>query len=430
MMPRAKLKAQKQARAAELARPLPTGGAWVTKAREGALARWSDMGAPLKRDEYWKFTDPRSLIDAGAPDADLLDMGGEAPVFDSFDRLKLVFTDGVFDPAASDALALDGVEIELLQDAAKADLHWARDLFGALEARGQSPVDRPLASFNTAYATQGVLIRVTATPAKPISLIYQRSDTGADAMLHHVIRVEAGAEVTVLENGPLAARSNTVIEAELAEGATLHHIRSQGRDHARLGAAHIFAQLGAAAQLKSFTLTVNGALTRNEAQVWLDGADGSAHLAGASVGDGAFHADDTVFVAHNAPGCESRQVYKKVLRHGAVGVFQGKILVDRLAQKTDGYQISQALLLDEDAQFLAKPELEIYADDVKCSHGSTSGEIDATQLYYMRARGIPENEAKMLLVLAFLAEALDEIADLDLAGDLRDRLEAWLQRHK
>ena len=135
-------------------------------------------------------------------------------------------------------------------------------------------------------------------------------------------------------------------------------------------------------------------------------------------------------MAHNAPGCESRQVYKKVLRHGAVGVFQGKILVDRLAQKTDGYQISQALLLDEDAQFLAKPELEIYADDVKCSHGSTSGEIDATQLYYLRARGIPEAEAKMLLVLAFLAEALDEISDPDLAGDLRDRLEAWLQRHK
>ncbi|CUX80518.1 MAG: Fe-S cluster assembly protein SufD [Roseibaca calidilacus] len=430
MMPKAKLKAQKQARAAELVRPLPEGGAWATKAREAALARWSDMGAPLKRDEYWKYTDPRALIEADIADADLLDTSDEAPVFDAFDRVKLVFTDGVFDAEASDALALDGVEIELLADAARSDLHWAREVFGTLDARAQTPVERPLASFNTAYATQGVLIRVTRTPAKPISLIYRRSATDADALLHHVIRLDAGAELTLLENGPLAARSNTVIEADIADGATLHHIRSQGRDHARLGAAHIFAQLGAGAQLKSFTLTVNGQLTRNEAQIWLDGADGSAHLAGASVGDGAFHADDTVFVAHNAPGCESRQVYKKVLRHGAVGVFQGKILVDRLAQKTDGYQISQALLLDEDAQFLAKPELEIYADDVKCSHGSTSGEIDATQLYYLRARGIPEAEAKMLLVLAFLAEALDEISDPDLAGDLRDRLEAWLQRHK
>jgi len=430
MMPKAKLKAQKQTRAAELVRPLPEGGAWVTRARDAALVRWSEMGAPLKRDEYWKYTDPRALIAEESLQADLLDTGSEAPVFNAFDRVKLVFVDGVFDAAASDALALDGVELELLADATKADLHWAREVFGTLEARAQNPVERPLASFNTAYATQGVLIRVTGTPAKPISLIYRRSAEEADAMLHHVIRVEAGAEVTLLENGPLAARSNTVIEAEIGEGATLHHIRSQGRDHARLSAAHIFARLSAGAQLKSFTLTVNGALTRNEAQVWLDGADGSAHLAGASVGDGAFHADDTVFVAHNAPGCESRQVYKKVLRRGAVGVFQGKILVDRLAQKTDGYQISQALLLDEDAQFLAKPELEIYADDVKCSHGSTSGEIDPTQLYYLRARGIPDGEAKMLLVLAFLAEALDEIADTELAGDLRDRLEAWLQRHK
>jgi len=430
MMPRAKLKAQKQARAAELARPLPQGGAWATKAREAALTRWRDMGAPVKRDEYWKFTDPRALIADDAPQADLLDMAGEPPVFDAVDRVKLVFVDGVFDAAASDALTLEGVEIALLADAVKTDLHWARDLYGVLDARAQSPVERPLASYNTAYATQGVLIRVTRTPSKPISLIYRRSDTGADAILHHVIRVEAGAEVTVLENGPLAARSNTMIEADIAEGATLHHIRSQGRDHARLGAAHVLARLGQRAQLKSFTLTVNGALTRNEAMVWLDGADGSAHLAGASVGDGSFHADDTVFVAHNAPGCESRQVYKKVLRHGAVGVFQGKILVDRLAQKTDGYQISQALLLDEDAQFLAKPELEIYADDVKCSHGATSGEIDATQLYYLRTRGIPDAEAKMLLVLSFLAEALDEIADTDLADDLRSRLEAWLQRHK
>lgn len=430
MMARAKLKAQKQERAAELVRPLPQGGAWATRAREAALARWSEKGAPLKRDEYWKFTDPRRLIDEAAPTAALLDMSGEAPIFDAFDRVKLVFVDGVFDAAASDALELDGVEICLLDAAAKTDLHWVQDLYGTLEARGQSPVERPLASLNTAYATQGVVIRVTGTPAKPISLIYRRSTEASDAILHHVLRLDAGAEVTLLENGPLGARSNTVIEADIAEGATLHHIRSQGRDHGRVGASHIFAQLGAKAQLKSFTLTVNGALTRNEAQVWLDGAEGSAHLAGASMGDGAFHADDTVFVAHNAPGCESRQVFKKVLRHGAVGVFQGKILVDRLAQKTDGYQISQALLLDEDAQFLAKPELEIYADDVKCSHGSTSGEIDGTQLYYLRARGVPEAEAKMLLVLAFLAEALDEIANADLAGDLRDRLEAWLQRHK
>ena len=430
MIPRAKLKAQKVEAASALVadRALPEGGAWITRAREAALARLTDMGLPVKRDEYWRYTDPRRLTEATAQEAALLDAQGETPVFDAFDRVKLVFVDGVFDPAASDPLALEGVEICTLADAARADLHWARDLFGALEARGQAPVERSLASLNSAYATEGLLIRVTGKPAKPLSIIYRRSATGAEALVHHVVRVEAGAEATILENGPIAARFNQVMEVDVAEGATLHHIRAQGRDHERAGTAHLFAQLGAGAQLKSFTLTANGALIRNEAVIWLDGEGGSAHIAGATVGDGAFHHDDTVFVNHAAPRCESRQVFKKVLRHGAVGVFQGKILVDQVAQLTDGYQISQSLLLDEDAQFLAKPELEIYADDVKCSHGSTSGEIDPNQLFYLRARGLREDQAKLLLVLAFLAEALDEIADPALAEDLRERMEAWLKR--
>jgi Fe-S cluster assembly protein SufD len=153
-------------------------------------------------------------------------------------------------------------------------------------------------------------------------------------------------------------------------------------------------------------------------------------VAGACVGDGDFHHDDTVFITHDAPGCESRQVYKKVLRHSAVGVFQGKILVKQRAQKTDGYQISQSLLLDDDAQFYAKPELEIYADDVACSHGSTSGAIDEDALFYLRSRGVPEDEATNLLTLAFLAEALEEIEDERLASELTERLDGWLQRHR
>ena len=182
-------------------------------------------------------------------------------------------------------------------------------------------------------------------------------------------------------------------------------------------------------KFRSFTLGFNGALSRNEAFVTLTGGEAVAHVAGAAVGDGDFHHDDTVFVTHRG-GCESRQVFKKVLRHGAVGVFQGKILVERTAQKTDGYQISQGLLLDERSQFLAKPELEIYADDVKCSHGSTAGAIDETALFYLRSRGVPAEEARDLLTLAFLHEALDEIPDERLAGELSEKLEGWLRRHR
>jgi Fe-S cluster assembly protein SufD len=220
------------------------------------------------------------------------------------------------------------------------------------------------------------------------------------------------------------------MEIDVADGGTFHHVRTQGRDHERQAVTHAFARLGAQSVFKSFTMTANGVLTRNECVIELTGDDAVAHIAGACVGDGDFHHDDTVFVTHDAVGCESRQVYKKVLRNGATGVFQGKILVKEGAQKTDGYQISQSLLLDDDSQFYAKPELEIYADDVACSHGSTSGAIDEEGLFYLRSRGVPEGEATDLMVLAFMAEAIEEIQDQDIAEEIAGRLQSWLARRR
>jgi Fe-S cluster assembly protein SufD len=407
---------------------LPASG-WSMAARKDALQRLSGMGLPAKRDEYWRYTDPTSLTSVDPKAAAPADASDEAPAFDAIDRLTLVFVDGVFDAAASDDPVLGGVEISRLEEAGP-DIHWARDLYGVLEARGQVPVQRPLAALNTAFATDGVLIRVTAKAAKPVSLVYVHKSESSDAILHHCIKVDAGAELTLLESGPAAARFNKVMEVDVAEGGRFHHIRTQGRDHDRRAVTHIFARLAAESLFKSFTLTANGRLTRNEAVLDLLGDDAVAHVAGAAVGDGEFLHDDTVFVTHQGERCESRQVFKKVLKNGAVGVFQGKILVKPGAQKTDGYQISQSLLLDEDSQFLAKPELEIYADDVQCSHGSTSGAIDETALFYLRSRGVPMREAQALLVLAFLAEAITEIEDEALADDIRSRMEGWLNRHK
>ena len=409
---------------------LPAGSGWLKRAREGALSRLKAMGLPEKRDEYWRYTDPARLAGASVTPAAVFEATDEKADFDDIDRLKLVFVDGVFDAGASDDLTLEGLEISRLADAGQRDIHWAKDLYGALEADGQHPVERPLAVRNTALASDGVLIRVTGKPSKPVSLVYRRASEQAEAVLHHVIRLEPGAELTLLENGPVAARFSVDLEACIADGATLHHVRAQGRDHERSGITHLFARLGEKSVFKSFTMSANGAVLRNEAVIWLNGKGGSAHVAGAAMGDGAFHHDDTVFITHAAPDCESRQVFKKVLHNGAVGVFQGKILVKQIAQLTDGYQISQALLLDENSQFLAKPELEIYADDVKCSHGSTSGEIDPDQLFYLRARGVSENEAQGLLVLAFLAQAVEEIESDVLADEIRNRLQGWVNRHR
>ena len=404
---------------------MPQGG-WSHAAREDALARVRAMGLPQRRDEYWKFTRPDTLTQAGAQPAAIFDHG-DAPLFDGTERLRIVFADGVFDAEASDDLTLEGVSIERLA-AADSDLHWARDLYGTLEKNGQAPVQRPLAALNTAFATDGVLIHVTGTPSKPINLVYHHKSETSDAMLHHVVKLDKGAEVTLLENGPAAARFNTVMEVEVADTARFHHVRAQGRDHERRAATHVFTRLGTGSLFKSFTVTVNGALTRNECVIELTGDDASAHVAGACVGDGDFHHDDTVFITHDAENCESRQVFKKVLRNGATGVFQGKILVKEGAQKTDGYQISQSLLLDGDSQFLAKPELEIYADDVACSHGSTSGAIDEEALFYLRARGVSHAEATDLLTLAFLAEAVEEIEAEGLREEITGRLSSWLER--
>ena len=408
---------------------LPTEPGCLAPARTDALSRLHALGLPVRRDEYWKYTKPDTLTAAEVTPAALLGEV-EAPIFDGIDRVRLVFVDGVFDADASDDPELAGVTIERLSDVATRDIHWARDLYGVLEARGQTPVARPLAALNTAFAAGGIVIHATGQVPKPVSLQYLHRSETSDALLHHLIRVDAGADLTVLEDGPAAARFTKVMEVDVAPGGAFHHVRAQGRDHERRAATHIFARLGEGATFKTFTLTMNGVLTRNDVVVELSGDGAVAHVAGACVGDGDFHHDDTVFVTHDAVGCESRQVFKKVLRNGAVGVFQGKILVKQGAQKTDGYQISQALLLDDDSQFLAKPELEIYADDVACSHGSTSGAIDEEGLFYLRSRGVPAGEATDLMTLAFLAEAIAEIEDPALAEGILARLEAWMARRR
>ncbi|WP_371153329.1 Fe-S cluster assembly protein SufD [Jannaschia sp. 2305UL9-9] len=397
----------------------PSDGGWLGQARSAAKERLLAIGLPTRRDEYWRYTNPRALTQ---PVPDVSGAGADLTVFDAANAIVIEVAGDVI--TLPDSLP-HGLEVSTLRQAAEADIHWVRDYYATLEAKGSSPVQRPLAALNSAYATDGILLRATGAVDEPVLI---RNTQEGDPILHHVIKVEGGASLTVLEVGAPGARSNQVTEVEIADAAALHHIRIQGPEADRHDATHLFARLGAESVLKSFTLSANGKLARNEAVIELTGDDASATVAGAAFGRGAFHHDDTVFVTHDAENCESRQVFKKVLRDGATGVFQGKILVKEGAQKTDGYQISQSLLLDDDSVFLAKPELEIYADDVACSHGSTTGAIDETALFYLRSRGVPHREATDLLVLSFLAEALEEIEDEDLRETVSDLMADWLSR--
>ena len=406
----------------------PNGATWANNIRSEALVAFNDFGVPTKRDEYWKYTNPQKLTMIPTEPAALFS-NDEPPMFESIDRVKIVFVDGILDLSQSDDLILEGATIETLVDATSKDIHWAKDLFGSLEKNGQKPVKRPLAALNTAMAAEGLVIRITDKCKKPLAIRYIHNSETSDALVHNIIKIESNAQFTLLESGAGAARFNSVLEVDVADNADFHHVRTQGRDHERKTVTHIFGRLGKESIFKSFTMTVNGTLTRNDAVLEFTGDNARATVAGATAGDGeSFHHDDTVFITHDAVNCESRQVFKKVLRNGATGVFQGKILVKADAQKTDGYQISQGLLLDDNSNFLAKPELEIYADDVACSHGSTVGAIDEDAIFYLVSRGVPRKKAQDMLVLAFLAEAIDEIDSNDLADNINDRLAAWMNR--
>jgi Fe-S cluster assembly protein SufD len=190
----------------------------------------------------------------------------------------------------------------------------------------------------------------------------------------------------------------------------------------------VYAEIAERGTYDSFGLNLGARIARTEAHVRLAGAKGIAHLNGAQLLGGTQHADFTTVVRHVAPSCTSRQTVKNVLAGRAQGVFQGRIEVAREAQKTDGYQMNQALLLSPDAEIDTKPELEIFADDVKCSHGATVGELDADQLFYLRSRGIPDAEARSILVRAFLAEALDAVAHEQVRAVLEQAVEGWWER--
>ena len=388
--------------------------------KPAAEGRFRAMGAALPRDEYWRYLGPAPFnepVEAAEPAED-------APVvapslFAEADPLTIVFVNGRFDPALSGDLGSAGVEIVPLA-ASAAGVDWITEGLGRLESLGQQPVSRPYAALNGALATDGLAIRATKAASRPIELRYL-GETECGVHVRHYVEIAKGGAATLLETGVGAARFSSVLEADLAEGGALHHLRLQSDPSLARAATHLFARLAPAAALKSFTLSgaASNRVIRNESMIWLEGDDAAAHVAGGVVGVEQAEIDNTVFLTHGALRGESRQVYKHVLDDRAQGIFQGKILVREGAQHTDGYQLSQSVLLSETAGFSAKPELEIYADDVKCSHGSTTGALDEGALFYLRSRGVEPSVARRLLIEAFLEEAIEEIADETLAEAAR-----------
>jgi len=435
---------------AAVKRALPGAGA-IDALREDAFRRFETEGLPHRRVEEWKYTDLRALMRdakplAGVPDAAAKARAKDAlAMLDAIEARRIVFVDGALVPELSD---LSGLEAGLtVSSMAQALAAGDRDLLAHL---GRIvPTDDVAVALNTAFMGDGAVIQVApgAALAQPIHLVFVNAGGAPSSVFaRSLVVVGKGARAMLVEShiGSTASEDqvnedqvsedqvsedqvNTVLELKVGDEAHVDHIKITGTGAGALHVSTLMAAIGAHARFNEFLFTTGGAVVRNQAFVRFDGEGTIAGIRGASLLKGRQHADTTLLADHATADCTSREVFKSVLDEEGRSVFQGKIIVRPHAQKTDAKMATHALLLSETAEADNKPELEIFADDVQCGHGATSGALDEDLLFYLKARGIPAKEAQALLIQAFVGEAVEGIEHAGLRDALMDHVVAWLE---
>ena len=408
------------------------GSAAVTALREAAAGQIKARGLPHRRVEEYKYTDLRAYMKSAAPLAAAATAAEAKAVIDGFDsygdldRYKLVIANGSFVAELSDieALAGEGVTVTDFNEAL------AGDNGAALLSSPKTAGEDGTLALNTAFVQGGVVIAVKdgAEVSKPVELVQVAVGEGAQVVRNR-ITVAKGATFKLLETfagDTGAGETNTVFDYDVADEAKLAVTRLVVGKAAGAKLFTTIATIGGEAEFKALGFMAGPAFARNQQFVNFIGENSEAKLYGVTMARGRDLADQTLIVDHAVPHCNSREFFKTVLDDQARGVYQGRINVAPHAQKTDGEMMTQALLLGEDAEMANKPELEIFADDVLCAHGATSGQIDEDLLFYLRARGIPEAEARTLLVLAFLSEAIEEFDEEYVTDVLEGRVRDWL----
>jgi Fe-S cluster assembly protein SufD len=411
---------------------LPGAGA-VAALREDAFARFESDGLPHRRVEEWKYTDLRALMRearplAGVPDAAAIGRARDAgALLASIEARRIVFVDGAFAPELSDLAGLEaGLTIRSLGEVlAAGDPQVAAHLGKVV------PTNDVAVALNTAFMGDGAVIHVAAGAAlaRPIHLVFANAGgEPAAVFIRSLVVIERGARAMLVESheGSGEHQVNTALELVVGDEAHVDHVKITGAGAGALHISTLMASIGAHARFNEFLFTAGAAVVRNQLFVRFDGEGTIAGIRGASLLKGRQHADTTLVADHAVAGCTSRETFKSVLDEEGRGVFQGKIIVRPHAQQTDAKMATHALLLSDMAEADNKPELEIFADDVQCGHGATSGDLDEDLLFYLKARGIPAKEAEALLIQAFVGEAVEGIEHAGLRDALMDQVAAWL----
>lgn len=414
------------------------GGKAVAAARREAIGRFAALGLPHRRIEEWKYTDLRNLLKespaaavhaptAAVKSADIMAALGALAGHDAF---RLTFVDGHFAPSLSNLkTAAPGKHVLPLSELLAKDSDWVVDHLKADASHG------PIEALNVAFAADGATLRIDdgVNLQRPVVLVFARSSPAAQLVaVRNFLKFGKGSKASVIEvhmalpGAAETAVSNAATTIAVEDGATVTHVKLVEDRASGVHLSTLQARLGANATYRPFQMTIGGRITRNDIAVVYGGEGGNLDLSGAFLGRGETHIDTTLVVDHAVPRCHSRELFKGVLDGHAKGIFQGKIIVRPNAQKTDGKQMAQVLMLSPDAEFDSKPELEIYADDVVCGHGSTAAEIDEDLLFYCRSRGIPLSVARALLVESFIGEAIERIEHEAIRTALIARAGQWL----
>ena len=402
---------------------------WLTQLREEALRRFGQAGLPTPKLEDWKYTDLKALNGADLARR-LGDTVAEADAdFAPGVRHRLRFQDGCFAPGASSADDLPkGVTLLPLRRA-------LADMPDTLRAHLDQQDAGALSDLNAAYLDEGAVIIVDDTSDEDITLALEffTSDGGKVMPAFHprnIIVVRKGARTSLLERHggePDATYfANHVTTIALEDGASLNHVKEFGDPAGAFNTSLTQVRVGRDASYVSAILATGGQLLRNEIRIELAEEGAEAQLAGAYLGRGAQHTDHTTRIDHLAPNTTSRQIFRGALDGNSRAVFQGNIVVADGADGSDGRLANDTLLLTEGCEIDSKPQLEIYADDVKCAHGSTAGELDDEAMFYLRSRGVPEAEARAMLVEGFISTVFEGIEELSGIGELQNGIAKWL----
>jgi Fe-S cluster assembly protein SufD len=392
-------------------------------ARAAAFARFTAVGLPTRRVEAWHYTDLRASMADASP---IL----AAPTRADIEVARRLLAKRERFAAGPQVVLLGGQFIAALSD------RLPNGVFVAEEwAVAPNAVQDPLAALNDAFSPPGCTIKVArgAKLAEPIMIVHLTTEPSSHSVYSRMtiaLDVEAQASfVEIFEGAHAGVQRHAATIMTLADGARGTHVAVVG-DEPGLHIETQICEVTESAKLAAFGLVSGGQVTRRQIFVRIAGVGAKLSLGGLALIDGARRADTTLQVVHAAPAGISREFYRAIVDDDAVGVFQGKIIVEKAAQKTDGAMKSQAILLSPRAQMNEKPELEIFADDVVCGHGATVASLDPEQVFYLQSRGITNNDAKAMLLEAFGAESIDRIDDKLLADPLRDRLGAWLRTRK